>query len=608
MSPIEQIKKLIDRGQYLEAASLADESKISDCRNISRNLEPILDIDNSIKESLSMVSSIEDRIKGYESELRSVEDAVYLMEEREQADKNSSNICELIEELIENLVIPDHVQRTLLDGNMDGEQIKEALDTFERTLGYKPHPTLHEMRVVQDQRMIANSIKSKFCDKFYDHFSQNVEHKLSEYSEVFINIIYSQAKTLPDHDVIHELSYLSPITHWIRRNDRSTYQALKDFYTGRLKTQYDNELKIFFECAKERMINPNSWDELYSYFEDIFQAVEPACLKEQRFYIDFFQASEDSDLTDRLLYMFNQLRTELLDFADYYTNQNGLYSLYILVGLSKHDPIQCGFLTQIYSEVLIRVKRKFDNYMELQLHAIRECKVPKQTKCGVIAGVKNFEQFATQVELLVKSSGDRRNDVDRWYPELVKELFITIDGIEHSRTPPEMIRLENYNYLHDVLRSKKIPCLETQTKEASVLYKAALDAYVKRYFGKPLKKLNVFFDGVEAKKAQGVKEEEISFQLAFSKQELRKVLQMVTLKEVRKGLEEMYKRIEKHVYDPHLSNSLIQVIWRAMQGEFLEQYKAIKESIERCYPSTNLSLTFTIDDVLQVFSAIAQAH
>ena len=42
----------------------------------------------------------------------------------------------------------------------------------------------------------------------------------------------------------------------------------------------------------------------------------------------------------------------------------------------------------------------------------------------------------------------------------------------------------------------------------------------------------MFFEGIEAKVASGVKEEEVGYQLAFSKQELRKVLKEYPGKEV----------------------------------------------------------------------------
>lgn len=45
-----------------------------------------------------------------------------------------------------------------------------------------------------------------------------------------------------------------------------------------------------------------------------------------------------------------------------------------------------------------------------------------------------------------------------------------------------------------------------------------------------------------------------------------------------------------------------------MQEEFIAQYKNIQEMIERCYPQANISLQFTIEDVLNIFSEIAQSH
>lgn len=56
-----------------------------------------------------------------------------------------------------------------------------------------------------------------------------------------------------------------------------------------------------------------------------------------------------------------------------------------------------------------------------------------------------------------------------------------------------------------------------------------------------------FFEGVKARVAQGVKEEEVSFQLAYSKQELRKVIEKYPGKEVKKALENLYRKIHKYL-------------------------------------------------------------
>lgn len=45
-----------------------------------------------------------------------------------------------------------------------------------------------------------------------------------------------------------------------------------------------------------------------------------------------------------------------------------------------------------------------------------------------------------------------------------------------------------------------------------------------------------------------------------------------------------------------------------MQEEFIRQYKYIDDLIHRCYPGAMISLEFSIDDILNYFSDIAQSH
>jgi hypothetical protein len=285
--------------------------------------------------------------------------------------------------------------------------------------------------------------------------------------------------------------------------------------------------------------------------------------------------------------------------------------MYLMVRLTQHvlsTQDTGSFLAKTYGNILIHVKRNFDYFMSSQLKAIEEAKVPKKPKCGVLPFIRRFESLAKQAEGIFRTAGTRRTDIDRWYTALVRAMYESINRLanEHHKTPSEMVRLENYHFLHDVLCTLKISCLDTERKEAKQRYNEALKDYVARYFGRPLEKVNAFFEGVQLKVAQGVKEEEVGYQMAFSKQELRKVISSCSLKEVKRGLEEMYRKVEKHTCEP--DSTLIQVIWRSMQEEFISQYKGIQDMIERCYPDANITLSFTISDVLNVFSDIARSH
>lgn len=56
-----------------------------------------------------------------------------------------------------------------------------------------------------------------------------------------------------------------------------------------------------------------------------------------------------------------------------------------------------------------------------------------------------------------------------------------------------------------------------------------------------------------------MKESEVSYQMAFSKQELRRVVKEYPAREVKKGLENLYRKVEKHLCE---EENLLQVEYR----------------------------------------------
>ena len=66
-------------------------------------------------------------------------------------------------------------------------------------------------------------------------------------------------------------------------------------------------------------------------------------------------------------------------------------------------------------------------------------------------------------------------------------------------------------------------------------------SYVTNYFGRPLEKLNIFFEGVQARIDTGTKRSDVCFIHQYSKSELRKVIKEFPGREVKRGLEALYK-------------------------------------------------------------------
>ncbi|XP_065113108.1 exocyst complex component 1 isoform X5 [Paramisgurnus dabryanus] len=377
-------------------------------------------------------------------------------------------------------------------------------------------------------------------------------------------------------------------------------------------------------------------------FEQVLSELEPLCLAEQDFISKFFKLQqyptpaqgENVDDTDgtvqsrptseykismsdkdmiRLMMtkIFQSIEPELNSLIALGDKIDSFNSLYMLVKMSYHvwtaeNVDSASYLSTTLGNVLVTVKRNFDKCISGQIRQMEEVKISKKSKVGILQFVTCFEEFAKLAEAIFRNA-ERRGDLDKAYSKLIRAVFHNVEKVamESQKTPRDVVMMENFHHIFSTLSSLKISCLDTERKEAKQKYTEHLQSYVINSLGQPLEKLNHFFEGVEARVAQGVREEEVSYQLAFNKQELRKVIKEYPGKEVKKGLDNLYRKVDKHLCE---EENLLQVVWHSMQDEFIRQYKHFEGLINRCYPGSGITMEFTIQDMLEYFSSIAQSH
>uniref|UniRef100_A0A8C2ZU67 Exocyst complex component 1 n=1 Tax=Cyclopterus lumpus TaxID=8103 RepID=A0A8C2ZU67_CYCLU len=370
-------------------------------------------------------------------------------------------------------------------------------------------------------------------------------------------------------------------------------------------------------------------------FEQVLSELEPLCLAEQDFISKFFKLQQHPAVLPPLAQVslapslprslapskdvvrlmmnkiFQSIETELNSLIALGDKVDSFNSLYMLVKMSHHvwtaenvDP--ASYLSTTLGNVLVTVKRNFDKCISAQIRQMEEVKISKKSKVGILLFVTGFEEFAELAETIFRNA-ERRGDLDKAYVKLIRAVFVNVEKVanESQKTPRDVVMMENFHHIFSTLSRLKISCLDAERREAKHKYTDHLQSYVINSLGQPLEKLNHFFEGVEARVAQGVREEEVSYQLAFNKQELRKVIKEYPGKEVKKGLDNLYKKVDKHLCE---EESLLQVVWHSMQDEFIRQYKHFEDLIGRCYPGSGITMEFTIQDMLEYFSSIAQSH
>ncbi|KAI8900951.1 exocyst complex component Sec3-domain-containing protein [Globomyces pollinis-pini] len=318
--------------------------------------------------------------------------------------------------------------------------------------------------------------------------------------------------------------------------------------------------------------------------------------------------------------VFSYCRDMLQQVVDDVVKHEASYAVGMMVHIEYHlkefQKTSNSFSISLLEALLRKVSVVFEKFVADQIKAIEETRVESKKRTGILPFIRVFPRFVDRMERMLSNwDGMTRKQVDKAYEKLIKTIFECLeaevqqfDGDTKSTSDEflnvHIMNVENMHHFHSEVRVRKVPGLDMFVKQAKALYDHNLDSYCKVVIRKPLGKLLEFFEGVEGLLKTGPADE-VSFHVQFSKNALKDVIKKYPGKEIKKGLEALYKRVDKHFSE---EVGLLQVIWRGIQEEFTRQLRKYEELIAKCYPEISIRLDFTMDELLGYFSELAQAH
>uniref|UniRef100_A0A8C7PHF5 Exocyst complex component 1 n=1 Tax=Oncorhynchus mykiss TaxID=8022 RepID=A0A8C7PHF5_ONCMY len=622
-----------------------------------------------LDEALSEVDTIEGKLSSYEEMLQSVKEQMDQISQSNRliqiSNTNNGKLLDEIQFLVNYMDLSKGHIRALQDGDLSSpkgiEACINASEALLQCMNVALRPGHEKLMAVKQQQHLFTELRDTFARRLTNHLNNVFVHQGHDQSSTLSQ--HTAELTLPKHSPLHrDLLRYAKLMEWLKNTQREKYDGLSRTYVDYMTRLYEREIKDFFEVAKIKMAGTTkegkgnkfglhgSSGKLTGSTSSLNKlAVQGSSSRRSQSssLLDMGNMSaSDLDVADRTKFdkgevesdggvpsrqpppgehrhsmkdmvrlmmnkIFQSIETELNSLIALGDKIDSFHSLYMLVKMSHHvwtaqnvDP--ASYLSTTLGNVLVTVKRNFDKCISGQIRQMEEVKISKKSKVGILPFVTGFEEFAELAETIFRNA-ERRGDLDKAYVKLIRAVFMNVEKVanESQKTPRDVVMMENFHHIFSTQSRLKISCLETERREAKHKYTDHLQSYVINSLGQPLEKLNHFFEGVEARVAQGVREEEVSYQLAFNKQELRKVIKEYPGKEVKKGLDNLYKKVDKHLCE---EESLLQVVWHSMQDEFIRQYKHFEGLIGRCYPGSGITMEFTIGDMLEYFSSIAQSH
>lgn len=225
---------------------------------------------------------------------------------------------------------------------------------------------------------------------------------------------------------------------------------------------------------------------------------------------------------------------------------------------------------------------KFQKFVDEQVRAIEETKVKIKKRKGVIHFVRIFPQFSAAVENMLTPADSTlavRRMVDREYDRILRSMFDSLKviarespGVAPSTAAPSLLSaaahhnsaadpedkealnfhillIENMNhFLEEVDNPRALEVLADWRAAAQLELAEHTDLYLGAVMRRPLGRLLEYLENLEAQ-LQGVGGKTpaaVAAQPSNSKATFNKVMGAYDAKEVRKGVETLRKRVEKH--------------------------------------------------------------
>lgn len=282
--------------------------------------------------------------------------------------------------------------------------------------------------------------------------------------------------------------------------------------------------------------------------------------------------------------IFNFFETEMQRLMEWVLGQFPLQGAGVLAVLEKKSSeisqTNQDFLNASLQKLHDLLEGRFVKFVDEQIRAIEETKVKINKRKGVISFIRVFPTFLTAVENMIAGSDPNqplRRMIDAEYDRILKSMFDSLmviarenptAGATSGTADPEgkealnfhILLIENMNHFLEETDSRGLEVIEDNKDKAQAKYQEHMEQYLDAIMRRPLGKLLDHLENIEAQIQTGKSPTAIAKQPSNSQAVFGKVLSVYDAKDLRKGIDALRKRVEKHFGDadePALSRGLV---------------------------------------------------
>ncbi|KAL5533999.1 hypothetical protein ACEPAG_459 [Sanghuangporus baumii] len=317
--------------------------------------------------------------------------------------------------------------------------------------------------------------------------------------------------------------------------------------------------------------------------------------------------------------IFGFLTTELKAFIDAALAKDNMQIIGVLASIERAIA-EAGnrgntFFAGVLDKQHQRLRLIFDRHVDEQIKGVEQTRLDAKKRRGVAHFIKYFPVYVSRVESQLggADSLEIRGSVDAAYDRIVQSMFDCLkqmakldgDGEDKGQLNYHVILIENMHHFISEISQVNITAVNAFKRRAEAIYDENLGAYVKMVMRRSFAKIIDFFDGVD-RMLKTTAPTEISKNSSYNRSALKRVVKEYDAKDVRKNIDALFKRVEKHFTDTDAPEATTNIkvmsdVWKACEEELFRMTDLFLMRINQCYKDTGVSLEYSRTDVEAAF-------
>lgn len=424
--------------------------------------------------------------------------------------------------------------------------------------------------------------------------------------------------------------------------------------TQAIRSLIIKEQTILIEVFHQSSFGGSRYPEFMKTFSMAQRRINASKFTEKVYNIDS-DRTKAQELLNMMTGIFSNVQDHIIKFIEQVLEQSVLDCPGVITALDtmlkELQPTNLDFLTLLYQRLHDRILSIWNQFIDGQVERINQTIINSKKRSGPIYAVRVFPMLCQRIEQDITAEATAAGGADRLpvrtiindsYSKVGKAIINRLQKAESDVVsqplynggrvnPNETIAdyedkgLMNYHVL--MIENMNLFCeglepfstinlaLKNLRLNGLTFYQKELKLYIEFILHRPIGKLMDFLDSIEQVLRKNPDDDPGS-KPGLSRSALKKLLINFDVKELRKVVDALYKRVEKHFTEEILSSSspavintnkkLIAKVWAQCEVEFLAFVRKFRPYIEKYYSAAGDSgyvckIDFTDEDVADAF-------